>query len=256
MIDPSLIFEDGALPAMPQINDLEQHGALLGLQWYQLPPVSYQMPVHDMLFDQHPLQTYEFNQQPFQTYQPPGFGMLDEPLRPDEPEYGQLPMGITPLAVGQICCAQAADGRWWDVEVFHDNRDFTYVVLVKDDVHTSWPQCHRASMLDRSCDEFYRTKMLEDKQQEHQQEHHQEHPQGQQQEESDDLPPVDQQQADQPQIGQQQEDLPVAQNADTPERWPSTFKKSQLPWRQLSAIAAAGSVPLLYHLTGAAGVSA
>merc|ERR1719503_482709 len=72
-----------------------------------------------------------------------------------QPHRGVELLGLKPLVLGQTVCSQASSGQWWPAEVFHDNSDFTYFLIVKDDVQTQWPRVHWADIIDMSCVDFY-----------------------------------------------------------------------------------------------------
>lgn len=233
--DPQMAAQFGGVPTIdPQMAaqfglDANFQGAQDGIpmQYGAMPP-SYEQPL-DMQFASPELQPTP--EQPF------GIGVED--------------IGLKPLSVGQIVCAQASTGQWWDAEVFFDNRDFTYFLLVRDDVHTQWPRVHFADIIDRSCADFYQGELDREgmgQQEQQQQQYFQQEPELQQ------IPELQHQELQQQQehvLQEQQHEEPSAETGRFP-----VGKKKKVPWGVVSAAAVAGSVPILYHLSGAAGPAA
>merc|ERR1712224_272936 len=164
-----------------------------------------------------------------------------------------------------MVCAQAMSGRWWTAEVFHDNMDYTYFLLVQDDVHTQWPRVHWADILDKSCADFYQAELDKEGQgymhldvTQQQQQHFEQQQFEQQQFEQQQF---EQQQVEQQQFEQQQQQQEQEQQQELPQeveqqeqkesgRWSAAKLKKKKPWAVISAAAVAGTVPILYHLTG------
>merc|ERR1719223_2493832 len=191
-----------------------------------------------------------------------------------QPHRGVELLGLKPLVLGQTVCSQASSGQWWPAEVFHDNSDFTYFLIVKDDVQTQWPRVHWADIIDMSCVDFYqgeldrefgRADQLQEQQQQQESEQQPEQQQPEQQQQQQQLQQqqwAEQQQrwAAQQQQWQEQDvqhgQEPQQEEGQKPQRFPIAKKKQAAPWKVVSAAAVAGSVPLLYHLSGAAGPAA
>jgi len=240
------------------------------LQDPQMMPVQYDMPTQYGQYDMPtqyglPPET-QWPPMPPSYEQPLDMQFASPELQPTQ-NVGQkdvADLGLKPLQLGQVVCSQAMTGQWWTAEVFHDNMDYTYFLLIQDDVQTQWPRVHWADILDKSCSDFYQAELDKDEgqqQQELQPEQHQEfhqdpHQELQQQQQQQEF------QHDQDQELQiQDQDLPPQdlpqelQDQKETGRW-SAAKKKKRPWGVISAAAVAGSVPILYHLTGAAGPAA
>merc|ERR1719162_2824037 len=120
------------IPSMPGM----QYG-MFDYSQMQIPsmPPSYEQPIDMMQFSSLPI---EAEMQPVA-----------------QPNKGVELLGLRPLVIGDTVCSQASSGQWWDAEVFHDNSDFTYFLIVKDDMQTQWPRVHWSDIIDRSCADFY-----------------------------------------------------------------------------------------------------
>merc|ERR1719162_576659 len=120
-----------------------QYGLPPETQWPPMPP-SYEQPL-DMQFASPELQPTQ------------NVGQKDV-----------ADLGLKPLQLGQVVCSQAMTGQWWTAEVFHDNMDYTYFLLIQDDVQTQWPRVHWADILDKSCSDFYQAELDKDEGQQQQ----------------------------------------------------------------------------------------
>merc|ERR1719223_495663 len=169
-----------------------------------------------------------------------------------QPHRGVELLGLKPLVLGQTVCSQASSGQWWPAEVFHDNSDFTYFLIVKDDVQTQWPRVHWADIIDMSCVDFYqgeldrefgRADQLQEQQQqqESEQQPEQQEPEQQQQQEPEQQQEqywaeqqqqqqsAEQQWAEQQQqLQQQQQQLQQQQWAEQQQRW----AEQQQQWQE------------------------
>jgi len=224
----------------------------------QMMPVQYDMPLQSAL----PLEMQWPPTPPFpQSYEQPLDMQFASPeLQPTLNSWRRsvADFGLKPLQSGQTVCAQAMTGQWWTADVFHDNMDYTYFLLVQDDVQTQWPRIHWADILDKSCSDFYQAELdKEGQQHQHQLEQHQEFHQDQHQEFHQDQHPDLYQQQQEFHQGRHQEFQQEPQEPQEQKetgRW--SARKKTRPWGVISAVAVAGSVPVLYHLTGAAGPAA
>merc|ERR1719329_1937596 len=214
----------------------------------QLPPVQYDMLLQSAL----PLEMQWPPTPPFpQSYEQPldmqfAFPELQTTLNFERRSVADL--GLKPLQTGQTVCAQAMTGQWWTADVFHDNTDYTYFLLVQDDLQTRWPRVHWADILDKSCSDFYQAELdkagqqhqdqLVQRQEFHQDERQEFHQDERQEFHQDEHPDELQEPQEQKETG----------------RW--SARKKTRPWGVISAAAVAGSVPVLYHLSGAAGPAA
>merc|ERR1719265_533572 len=153
-------------------------------------------------------------------------------------------LGLKPLTVGQLVCSQASSGQWWDAEVFHDNQDYTYFLLVKDDVQTQWPRVHWSDIIAQSCAEFYQSEIdKEDPAQQQEQQLQQDYQQQEYQQQQDYQQQQQQQQQQQDYAGgagegvQQIQEVPIGGEeiagtaaADAPAeggRWPQKKGKKK-----------------------------
>merc|ERR1719174_2045541 len=195
---------------------------------YDMPP-QYNMPT------QYGMLPPEMQMPP--SYEQPWDMQFASPELQPTPHAGKsvADLGLKPLELGQMVCAQAQSGQWWTAEVFHDNMDYTYFLLVQDDVQTQWPRVHWADVLDKSCPDFYQAEIDKEGQPQLdlQQEVHQELQDSQQQ----------QQQDLNPEIQLQEQDLSLREESygEQPEqketgRW-SAGKKKKRPWGVISAAA-------------------
>lgn len=267
---PEIPMEVPTLPEMPMGVPMGMMGTPMGapigiplqdpqmmpLQ-YDMPPLQYDMPMQYGTPTQYMLPPEMQMPSMPPSYEQPWDMQFASPELQPSPYTGRksvTDLGLKPLELGQMVCAQAQSGQWWTAEVFHDNMDYTYFLLVQDDVLTQWPRVHWADVLDRSCPDFYQAEL--DKaaqQQEIQQEAHQDFQED----------PQQQQQQDPNQEFQiQEQELPPQEPPQEPEepketgRWSAEKKKKKRPWGVISAAAVAGSVPILYHLSGPAGPAA
>jgi len=185
--------------------------------------------------------------------------------------------GLPELNIGQVHCAQAGDGRWWDITILHHGCDGTYAAQVKDEALTFWPIVHRSLILDEPCTvyEALAKKIAGES------------------EDATDVPPRDatdvpprdatdvpprdatdvppRDATDVPPRDatdlppRDATDLPPRDTTDLPPRdlLPRDLQKTEkptmpvapakkVPWRVVGAAATAGAVPLLFGLTGAA----
>lgn len=231
---------DTEVPAqeMPQVYEqpveqpVDMQFAYSELPAQEMPPV-YQQPV-DMQFAQMP-PVYE---QPVEQFQ-----FASPEVQAAEPwvEKSVEALGLKPFTEDQIVCAQAQSGLWWNAKVFHDNQDYTYFLLVQDEVHTQWPRVHWADIIDSSCSDFYQGGL--------------DGPQyGKEDAGQDNL--VQQRQQQFQQALQSGQSLQPGQQPSSPGKWPAGKPKKQIPWALLSGAAVAGSVPILYHMSGASGPAA
>merc|ERR1719503_333669 len=144
-----------------------------------------------------------------------------------QPHRGVELLGLKPLVLGQTVCSQASSGQWWPAEVFHDNSDFTYFLIVKDDVQTQWPRVHWADIIDMSCVDFYQGELdrefgrADQLQEQQQQQESEQQPEQQQPEQQQQLQQQQQQEQDPEQQQQQQwaEQQQQQQWAEQQQQW-------------------------------------
>jgi len=178
--------------------------------------------------------------------------------------------GLPALNIGQVHCAQAGDGRWWDITILHHGCDGTYAAQVKDEALTFWPIVHRSLVLDESC-KIYEAMAME-LQAEKLAEQGQDAETPDSEEPSQDAPAQDSEPS-QDAPAQGSPDLPPSDATDLPPRdasdlpprveqeqvqvadkpnMPVAAPAKKVPWRVVGAAASAGAVPLIFGLTGAA----
>merc|ERR1719503_106126 len=176
-----------------------------GMQYGMIDYSQMQIPSMPPSYDQ-PIDMMQFSSLPIEAEMQP----MAQPHR------GVELLGLKPLVLGQTVCSQASSGQWWPAEVFHDNSDFTYFLIVKDDVQTQWPRVHWADIIDMSCVDFYqgeldrefgRADQLQEQQQqqESEQQPEQQEPEQQQQQESEQQPEQQPESAEQQWAEQQQQ---------------------------------------------------
>merc|ERR1719215_1670856 len=220
----------------------------------QMIPVPYDMPTQYAL----PLETQWPPLRPSYE-QPLDMQFVSPELQPTHFRQNNVAdLGLKPLQLKQMVCAQAMSGQWWTAEVFHDNMDYTYFLLVQDDVQTRWPRVHWADIIDKSCSDFYQAELDREDGQQQQQiqpEQHQELNHAMYQElqiQDQDLPLQELQFHQDPnqELQIQDQDLPLQelpQEQDKNGRWFAGERKR--PLGVISVAALAASVPVLYHLT-------
>jgi len=162
--------------------------------------------------------------------------------------------GLPKLNIGQVHCAQAGDGRWWDITILLHGCDGTYAAQVKDEALTFWPIVHRSLILDEPC-RVYEALAVEAQAQKISEEASVLEKAGvlEQAEDATDLPPRDatdlppQDATDLPPRDLPPRDLQTSEKPAVP-----VARSKKVPWRVVGAAATAGAVPLIFGLTGAA----